>query len=231
MLTGRRERAVRLEPSHPAQAMKRAQDHYARRAKQDGFAARSAYKLEEIDRRKGLLKAGQRVLDLGCAPGSWLQYAAARVGENGMVIGIDVQPVAVALPPQARALEGDVFGPVTDMLPHGGRGFDVILSDMAPKTTGVPSGDAARSAALARRALELARALLRPGGVLLVKVFQGGEYPALRQEFRACFQRVTVEKPKASRSESVEVFLLGTGFQPAASSQAARRDGEAGAGK
>jgi 23S rRNA (uridine2552-2'-O)-methyltransferase len=191
-------------------SVKREQDHYARRAKREGYAARSAYKLEELDRHKGLLRKGMRVLDLGCAPGSWLQYVAQRVGERGAVIGIDLQPVTIALPSWARAIQGDAFE--TDVVAPQEDLFDVILSDMAPKTTGVPSGDAARSAALARRALELAGRLLKPGGALLAKVFQGAEFPRLREEFRARFERVTIEKPRASRAESVELFLLGMGF-------------------
>jgi 23S rRNA (uridine2552-2'-O)-methyltransferase len=205
--------------------MQRVQDHYFRQAKREGYAARSAYKLEEIDRRRGLLRPGMRVLDLGCAPGSWLQYAAARVGERGEVIGIDLRLVTVILPPWVRAIQGDVFETRPEAwaqtLSGQGQCFDLILSDMAPKTTGVPSGDAARSAALALRALELAGmtlarggTLLRQGGALLVKVFQGARFPDLRQGFRERFDRVTVEKPKASRAESVELYLLGLGFRP-----------------
>lgn len=191
--------------------MKRVQDHYFRKAKREGFAARAAYKLEEIDRKRRLLRPGMRVLDLGCAPGSWLQYAAGRVGPRGAVVGIDLQPVTIPLPDQARAVAGDIFTAAPETLAPDGQPFDAILSDMAPNTTGIPSADAARSAELARRALDLAEALLRPGGALLVKVFQGAEFPPLRTAFRERFDKVTVEKPKSSRSESVEVYLLGTG--------------------
>ena len=208
--------------------MKKIKDHYFLRAKREGFAARSAYKLEEIDRRHRLLRPGMRVLDLGCAPGSWLQYAAARVGESGTVVGVDLQAVSKALPPQARALTGDVFAmhpgellagilPAEDF-PAGTAPFDAVLSDMAPKTTGIKQADAARCAELVRLALALAvgsagapHGLLKPGGALLAKVFQGGEMEALRREFGAAFDRVRTEKPKASRGESVEVFLLGLG--------------------
>ncbi len=197
--------------------MKRVQDHYFRKAKREGFAARAAYKLEEIDRKRRLLRPGMRVLDLGCAPGSWLQYAAGRVGPRGAVVGIDLQPVTIPLPEQARAVAGDIFTTAPETLAPDGQLFDAILSDMAPNTTGIPSADAARSAELARRALDLAEALLRPGGALLVKVFQGAEFPPLRAAFRERFDKVTVEKPKSSRSESVEVYLLGTGKRGEAS--------------
>jgi 23S rRNA (uridine2552-2'-O)-methyltransferase len=207
--------------------MKKVQDAYFRQAKQEGYAARSVYKLEEIDRKQRLLRPGQRVLDLGCAPGSWLQHAARRVGPQGRVVGADVQPVALDLPDHVRIVQGDVFalepggfldaaglsgaGGAGDAPARGG--FDVVLSDMAPKTTGIPSADAARSADLALRALALAQALLRPGGAALVKVFQGARLAEVRQAFTAVFERVTLEKPSASRSESVEIFLLGRGFR------------------
>lgn len=200
--------------------MKKVRDHYFQKAKREGFAARSAFKLEQIDGRRGLLHPGQRVLDLGAAPGSWLQYAASRVGPQGRVVGVDLQPVTVALPTQVTVIQGDVLDPRFDGgfetvagAGEAGAGppFDVILSDMAPRTTGIPAADAARSADLARRALHLAAPHLAPGGALLVKVFQGAQLPALRREFQAAFERVTLEKPRASRAESVEVFLLGMG--------------------
>ena len=194
--------------------MKRVQDHYFHQARREGFAARSAFKLEQIDRRRKILRRRMRVLDLGCAPGSWLQYAAGRVAPAGRLVGVDLQPIGIDLPETVRLIEGDVFllAPA-DLMGDGGP-FDVILSDLAPKTTGVPSADAARSADLVRRALELSRTVLVPGGALLAKVFQGGEFPSLRQEFQSAFDKVTVEKPQASRAESVELFLLGMGKHP-----------------
>jgi 23S rRNA (uridine2552-2'-O)-methyltransferase len=192
--------------------MKKVHDHYFHRAKREGYAARSAYKLEEMDRCRRLLRPGMRVLDLGCAPGSWLQYAARRVGAHGRVLGVDRSPVTLALPPQAHTLLADVFTLAPAMLLEGGL-FDGILSDMAPRTTGVPGADAARSAELVLRALALARDVLKPGGFLLAKVFQGARMAELRAAFAAAFDRVSIEKPKASRAESVEVFLLGMGFR------------------
>jgi 23S rRNA (uridine2552-2'-O)-methyltransferase len=192
--------------------MKHVRDHYFREAKREGFAARSIYKLAEIDRRRGLLKPGQRVLDLGSAPGSWLQYAAERVGPRGRVVGVDLQPIRQVLPPNVTPIEGDAFELPPERLMGGGdRPFQLVLSDLAPNTTGIPSADAARSARLVERALELAQALLEPGGALLAKAFQGAELPALRAAFGQSFETVTLEKPKASRSESVEIFLLGRG--------------------
>ena len=194
--------------------MKRVQDHYFHQARREGFAARSAYKLEQIDRRRKILRRGMRVLDLGCAPGSWLQYAAGRVGSAGRLVGVDLQAITTALPGSVRLIQGDAFALTPAELMGDGGPFDVILSDLAPKTTGVPSADAARSADLVRRALEFSRTVLTTGGALLAKVYQGGEFPSLRQEFLSAFDKVTVEKPQASRAESVELFLLGMGKHP-----------------
>ena len=208
-----------------AQNRYKGHDHYAQRARREGVAARSYYKLEEIDQRHRLLRPGQRVLDLGCAPGSWLQYAAQRIGPSGRALGLDLQPVRVALPPNALAIVADVLAWPTETNPAIGAeisteisteisaeftaGFDAVLSDMAPSTSGIKSADAARSAELAERALAIAMTSLRPGGWLLVKAFQGARFPELRRAFTEVFGTVSVEKPKASRAESVEVFLLG----------------------
>jgi 23S rRNA (uridine2552-2'-O)-methyltransferase len=200
--------------------MKKVQDHYFKRAKREGFAARSVYKLEEIERRQRLLAPGQRVLDLGCAPGSWLQYAARRVGPSGSVLGLDLEAVAVSLPAQAQARVGDAFALDAAALLAEGGPFDVILSDMAPRTSGIRSADAARSAQLVEQTLALAATLLRPGGTLLVKVFQGAQMEALRADFRRAFARVHIVKPRASRSESVEVYLLGEEKRAEAASEA-----------
>ncbi len=188
--------------------MKKVQDHYFHQAKRQGYAARSAFKLEEIDRKHHLLRPGLRVLDLGCSPGSWMQYAAKRVGREGEVIGLDLKPVTAKLPEQARALEGDVFEYGADPEWLGGP-VDVILSDMAPKTTGIRSVDADRSHALNLQVLALTDTSLRTGGNLLVKAFQGAPFEELKQAFRQRFQQVKVVKPKSSRQESVEIFLLG----------------------
>ena len=167
------------------------------------------YKLEEIDRRFELLRPGGRVLDLGCAPGSWLQYAGKRVGSRGRVVGLDLSEVAATLPEQVVVLTGDVFEVTPDVLRSHAESFDVVLSDMAPPTSGVKFADAARSAALVQRAHELARELLVPGGHLLAKVFEGAETQALLEELRQSFAMSRRVKPKGSRSESKETFLLG----------------------
>ena len=191
--------------------MKQVQDPYFRKAKREGFAARSIYKLEEIDKKRRLLRRGLRALDLGSAPGSWLQYAAAQVGAQGRVVGVDLQPITAGLPDHAATIQADIFTLTPESLAGHGAPFDIILSDMAPKTTGIPSADATRSAELVLRALELSQSLLAPGGALLAKIFQGARLPEVRSAFSGVFEKVSLEKPRASRAESVEIFLLGLG--------------------
>ncbi len=189
--------------------MKKIKDHYFHKAKRDGYVARSAYKLEEIDKKHRLLRKGNLVLDLGCSPGSWLQYAAGKVGEQGQVLGVDLQTVKLSLPKNVKVLQADIFEmTVKDFEMNGGM-VDVILSDMAPKTTGIRDTDAQRSYALNQQVFELSGDLLRPHGTLLVKAFQGAPLEQLRREFSSSFAQVKLCKPKSSRSESVEIFLLG----------------------
>ncbi len=189
--------------------MKKIKDHYFHKAKRDGYVARSAYKLEEIDKKHRLLRKGDLVLDLGCSPGSWLQYAAGKVGEQGQVLGVDLQTVKLSLPKNVKVLQADIFEmTVKDFEMNGGM-VDVVLSDMAPKTTGIRDMDAQRSYALNQQVFELSGDLLRPHGTLLVKAFQGAPLEQLRREFSSSFAQVKLCKPKSSRSESVEIFLLG----------------------
>ena len=189
--------------------MKKIKDHYFHKAKRDGYVARSVYKLEEIDKKHRLLRKGNLVLDLGCSPGSWLQYAAGKVGEQGQVLGVDLQTVKLSLPKNVKVLQADIFEMTVKDLEMNGGMVDVILSDMAPKTTGIRNTDAQRSYALNQQVLELSGDLLRPHGTLMVKAFQGAPLEQLRREFNSSFAQVKLCKPKSSRSESVEIFLLG----------------------
>ena len=151
------------------------------------------------------------MLDLGCSPGSWLQYASRKVGEEGEVLGVDLQPVNHSLPAHVKVLQADIFELTAKDLEMSGGMVDVILSDMAPKTTGIRATDAQRSYALNQQVLLLAEELLRPQGMLLVKAFQGAPLGELRNAFRNSFAKVKLCKPKSSRAESVEIFLLGMG--------------------
>lgn len=187
-----------------------------RRAKQEGFAARAVYKLEELDRRFHLLAPGRRVLDLGCWPGSWMQYAGQRVGEEGLVVGIDLRPVELALPPWCEAFVADVetLDPRTLVERFGA--FDVVLSDMAPKTIGDATTDRIRSEALFERALEIALHVLRPGGHFAGKVFQGGGFAGLLARVREGFSQSKPFHTKSTRAGSAEHYLVGQGRRASA---------------
>jgi 23S rRNA (uridine2552-2'-O)-methyltransferase len=186
------------------------QDHYFRRAKKEGFIARSVYKLEEVDRRVRLLRPGQRVLDLGCHPGSWLQYCARAVGKRGLVVGVDTRTISIELPPHVHFIQADVFELLPADLNHISDEFDVVLSDLAPATTGIRSVDSSRSFTLFQRALSLADDFLVPGGHFLGKIFQGPGFDEMVKELKSRFGKVKGIKPRATRKESKEIFLVAT---------------------
>ena len=188
-------------------------DHFYRRAKEEGFVARSIYKLDEIDREYKLIKKGDIVVDLGCAPGSWMQYVEERIGDNGRGFGIDLLPVKTAFSDRIRTIQGDAFAVTLEQLTDSRAGelrpIDVVLSDMAPNTTGIRSVDAARSYALCERALEVAARLLRPGGHFVVKVLEGGEQKAFIEQCKEVFAHVKIKRPKSTREGSTETFVIG----------------------
>ncbi len=196
----------------------RPKDHYFRRAKQLGLRARSAFKIEEIATRFGLLRAGARVLDLGAAPGGFLQVIADAVGPGGMALGIDVVPVRPIAKPQIKTAVLDVLA--DDFLArlrslYRGE-FDAVISDLAPKTTGIKSTDEARSIALASRALEAALAQGRPGSSFVSKVFMGRDFEGFRTRVRLGYEEVKIVRPEATRGGSSEVYLVGLGKKPIA---------------
>jgi 23S rRNA (uridine2552-2'-O)-methyltransferase len=193
----------------------RPRDHFFQRAKQEGFRARSAFKLEELARRFHLLRPGGRVLDLGAAPGGFLQVAAEAVGPAGLVVGVDLVPLKPFPQAWIRTAVLDVLAEDSDrQLDSVAPGpFDVVLSDMAPKTTGVRATDEARSLRLANRALAIARSRSRPGGSFVAKLFMGGDFEEFRAGVREAYQEVKVVRPEATRSASVEVYLVGLGLR------------------
>ena len=188
-------------------------DRFHQKAKREGFVARAVYKLEELDRRFDLLHAGDRVLDLGCAPGSWLQYARSRVGESGVLVGLDRGPLAKP-PPGARIVVGDVLAIDPAELRGELPAFDVVLSDMAPDTSGIRHLDQARSEVLFERALEIALATLAPGGNFVGKLFQGPDFKRLTEAVRARFATAKTAKPESSRQISIEQYVIGKGLRP-----------------
>jgi 23S rRNA (uridine2552-2'-O)-methyltransferase len=194
-------------------AERRRQDHFARRAKQENYPARSIYKLEEIDKRIHLFRRGDKVVDLGASPGSWTLYISDKVGSTGLVVAIDRNPLTVGVPGhvtylQANALELDV-GAVRPM--SGDQGFDAVVSDMAPRTSGNKFVDQSRSFELFVRALELGAELLRPGGHFVGKIFQGEDFEKARDRVRQLFATCKIIRPRSVRSESYEIYVVGLG--------------------
>jgi 23S rRNA (uridine2552-2'-O)-methyltransferase len=187
---------------------RRPQDHFGRRARKQGYPARSVYKLQEIDRRLAIFRAGQRVLDLGAAPGSWSLFASERVGERGRVVGIDREAIAIEPPPNVRFVQLDLTTATQEALAELGA-FDVVLSDMAPRTSGTRQRDQYLSYELYMLALRTAEALLAPGGFFVGKIFQGAEFQQARAASERLLQDVRILKPDASRSESYEIFIAG----------------------
>jgi len=188
------------------------EDPYVQRARKEGYRSRAAYKLLEIDARDRLLAPGAVVVDLGAAPGGWTQVAANRVGPKGRVIAVDLLDMAPV--PGATFIQADFAGAAglaqVEAALAGARA-DVVLSDMAPNLSGIAISDQARSIALAELARDFALAHLKPGGALLVKVFQGAGSEEFLRSLRAAFAKVVVRKPEASRGESAEVYLLARG--------------------
>ncbi len=185
-------------------------DHFTRAAKEAGFPARSVFKLEEIDRRTRLLRGGMRVLDLGASPGSWAKYAAQKIGAGGHLLAIDLEPLAVTLPPNATFVQGDALALSNDDLARFAP-YDVVLSDMAPRTTGSRITDQARSFELFMRALAVAATLGARGGSFVGKIFMSDDLPAARAELRRLYQTERLLRPEGTRSVSTEIFAMGGG--------------------
>jgi 23S rRNA (uridine2552-2'-O)-methyltransferase len=193
--------------------MRKLHDRYFRQAKREGRLARSVYKLEELDRRERLFRPGDKVLDLGSSPGSWLEYILEAVGPQGAACAVDIKPVhkkfkgkVAFLLRDARELSGDEFA---IQAPNG---FDVLVSDMAPNTSGIRIVDQSRSLDLCRAAFTLARRLIRKGGNFVCKTFCGPETEAFRSEVLRHFRVVRFRKPSACREESMEAYVVGLGF-------------------
>ncbi len=183
-------------------------DAYARKAKEEGYPARSVYKLEEIDRRTRLLQPGMRVLDLGAAPGSWSKYVAQKIGKSGKLLAIDLNPLAITLPAWAEVRQGDCLTLENDDLATFAP-YDVVLSDMAPQTTGNRLGDQTRSFELFMRALAVAATLTKVGGAFVGKIFMGGDMPLARAELRRHFAKDKLVRPDSVRQVSYEIFAVG----------------------
>lgn len=192
------------------------QDRFFKKAKQEGYRSRAAYKLIELQQRFHLINAGDKVVDLGAAPGGWLQVTAKLVGANGKVIGVDLQPIQPFHERNIVLLQGDVLtGETQTRIKEliGGLAH-CVLSDMAPKLSGIRDADMARCQELNLLALQVAKELLRPGGVLLVKSFVSEDLQTYSAELRNNFAAVQRTKPEASRQGSSEFYFYAKGYQP-----------------
>lgn len=194
-------------------------DPYYRAAKKQGFLARSIFKLEEIDNQFKIIKPNQWVLDLGCSPGSWLQYVTSIIGARGGAVGVDLLPLKANFGPNIHFIEADIYDlEAINLSPQSvlktddaPKYFDVIISDMAPNTTGIKSLDQDRSMALCEHTLFIASLLLRPGGNYCVKVLEGGEMPKFLTSCREVFSKVKIKRPKGTRVASMETYVIGLG--------------------
>ncbi len=189
-------------------------DDYFKKAKKEGFVARSAFKLEEMDQRWKFFKPGMKVLDLGCAPGSWLQYASRKVGPKGHLVGVDIDPVRVNLANvETHVMSLYDLSPETAFLKPW-LPFDIIQSDAMVKTVGIPESDVAKSIALVEASLNLAESgLLKVGGHFVAKVFEGPGFTEFYVEFKRKFKRNHVSKPEAVRQGSREVYIVGLEYK------------------
>jgi 23S rRNA (uridine2552-2'-O)-methyltransferase len=189
----------------------RKHDGYYKKAKKEGYRARSSYKLDQINTRYNLIKAGDTVLDLGAAPGGWLQVALEIVGPQGKVVGVDIQGIKPI--DNVIFIKGDLTKPETlQKILETVTSVDIVVSDMSPNITGNYSMDHARSIELAETALDAAKKLLRNGGNFVVKVFQGDLFSDFHKQVDISFGFTKAHSPKASRKQSSEIYLIGKGF-------------------
>ncbi|MBN2808917.1 MAG: RlmE family RNA methyltransferase [Deltaproteobacteria bacterium] len=189
-------------------------DSYYQQAKREGKRSRAAYKIEELDQRFKVFKKGQKILELGAAPGGWMEYIAQRVGVSGIVLGLDLLAIAQLPSPPCKTLIADILDPTTGdridaLLPPP---LDGAVSDLAPNLTGIKATDQANSIAILEKALLLVKERLAPGGFFICKVFQGDELKSFQLQLKSCFSQVTLAKPKSSRRTSAEIYLVATGY-------------------
>jgi len=190
-------------------------DHFYRKAKREGKASRAVYKLAELQKRFRLVNRGDSVIDLGCAPGGWLQEVAPLLGPKGMVVGIDLLPLKISLPKNSAFVHGDLNDEASqdEVAKLAGGRADCILSDMSPNLSGVQFADAFRSYELAMRAFEMCERFLCEGGNFVVKIFPGEEFPGYVAMLRKRFAKVNALTPEATRKTSSERYIVCQGFK------------------
>ncbi|MBW1650768.1 MAG: RlmE family RNA methyltransferase [Deltaproteobacteria bacterium] len=187
---------------------KRWADHWTVKAKKENYPARSVYKLQEIQKKYNVIKRGDRVLDLGFAPGSWLIYASHMTGEAGRVVGIDINDTDIILPDNAKVIKADIFEYQDNEL-FGANRFDVVLSDMATDATGNRFVDSARSLNLAYAAFSIAKKALTDKGSFVCKIFFGEDFKAFTDEVKGYFKEFKIFKPQTCRKASKEIYVIG----------------------
>ena len=186
------------------------EEFYTILARKEGYPARSVYKLKEIDKKYKIIREGDRVLDLGCAPGSWLLYISQKIGEKGRVIGIDIGDIKIAPKPNILFIKKSIFDLNN---PDFKEKYRVVVSDLSPKTAGVKFLDAGRALALAKMAFEIAKSVLLPGGNFICKIFEGESSGELFKEISKYFEFTKRFRPKAVIKESKEFYIIGKGFK------------------
>ena len=186
-------------------------DHLTLRAKNENYPARSVYKLEEIQQKFQVLKKKDLVLDLGCAPGSWMLYAAKQVGDQGQVFGIDLQKIDIHLPENAVAIEDNILNLTNESFLIENNRFNVVLSDMAPATTGRKDVDALRSFELCSMALTVAEDCLIQNGNFICKIFQGNDFNVFQKNVKSRFTESKIFKPESCRKQSKEIYIIAKG--------------------
>ncbi len=196
---------------NPVGADYRKKDRFSEAAKRDGYSARSAYKLEELDKKFHLFRAGQRVVDIGAAPGSWMQYTAKIVLPKGYLLGLDLSDITAPLPLAARRAKLDILTATPEDFAGLGAepgSIDVVLSDAAPSLTGIKVTDRARSLELVEMAFRAAALLLKPGGAFVFKVFVSEDYQRFERQLKTRFERIVSQRPEAVRGGSEERFVV-----------------------
>jgi 23S rRNA (uridine2552-2'-O)-methyltransferase len=183
-------------------------DHLTHKAKANNYPARSVYKLEEIQNKFRIIKKRDVVLDLGCAPGSWLLYASGQVGPDGRVLGVDLKPVTIGLPANTTVIQDDILQMADPAFFEQAAGCRVVLSDMAPATTGRKDVDAFRSFALCQMALDVAVRVLAQDGHFVCKIFQGNEFASFEKQVTALFRDCRIFKPDSCRKQSKEIYII-----------------------
>jgi len=184
-------------------------DHYTDRAREENWLARSVYKLEEIDKKYRLIKQGSRILDLGCYPGSWTQYCLKRAGQGGKITGIDLQRPARVSSPNFRFIQADILELNPESISPDIGEIDLVISDLAPQTTGNKFADTCGSMTLVEKALEIAVPVLKNGGHFICKVFEGEDFKPFKDKVSGYFDQTRILRPSAVRKRSREVYLIG----------------------